>query len=502
MKNGVVAASVSAEPKTDNGKVFLIDASGTLLSAVDVGALPDMLTFTADGKKILIANEGEASGPDLVVNPNGSVSIIDISGGPAVTSVQTATFAAFNGQEDALRAEGIRIMLGNTLAQDAEPEHIAISPDGAKALVTPQEANAIAILDIATATVEDIVPLGTKAWNGLPIDTSGRDGAGNTATVNLQTDQPIFGLYMPDAIASFKAADGNTYYVIANEGDDRDDFLATPETIRVGNAAYDLDDSAFPTEATLKGNPELGRLTVSNAPGLRGDTDGDGDIDQVLTYGARSFTILDQNGNMVFDSGGHLEQVTALQTPALFNADNGDPALIDTRSDNKGPEPEGITVGTINGKTYAFLGLERAGGGVVVYDVTDPSNVSFTQYARNDGDVSPEGLTIGEELLAVTNEVSNTMTLYAVTSDVDYTLQLLHLSDGEAGLLAPETAPKLAALVDAFDDDFANTLILSGGDNFIPGPFLAAGTDLSVIPALNAGQALPSVRHRTSRSGR
>ena len=156
--------------------------------------------------------------------------------------------------------------------------------------------------------------------------------------------------------------------------------------IRVGNAAYDLDDTAFPTEATLKGNAELGRLTVSNAPGLRGDTDGDGDIDQVLTYGARSFTILDQNGNMVFDSGGHLEQVTALQTPALFNADNGDPALIDTRSDNKGPEPEGITVGSINGKTYAFLGLERAGGGVMVYDVTDPSDVSFTQYARNDGE--------------------------------------------------------------------------------------------------------------------
>lgn len=68
-----------------------------------------------------------------------------------------------------------------------------------------------------------------------------------------------------------------------------------------------------------------------------------------------------------------------------------------------------------------------------------------------------------------------------------YTLQLLHFADGEAGLLASNTAPYLAALVDAFDDDYTNTLILAGGDNYIPGPFLAAGTDPSVIAVVGKG---------------
>jgi len=165
----------------------------------------------------------------------------------------------------------------------------------------------------------------------------------------------------------------------------------------------------------------------------------------------------------------------------------GTPSFDDARSDNKGCEPEGVTIGSINGRTYAFICLERARS-VIAADITNPTQVEIAGFASNSTDRNPESSVFvsaansptGTALLLVTNETSNTFTTYEV-KEADYTLQLLHLADAEAGLLASQTAPNLAALVDAFDDDFPNTLILAGGDNFIPSPFLNAGTD----PALN-----------------
>ncbi len=484
VKNGIVAVALPNADKALPGKVVFLDAAThALLGSVDVGALPDMVTFTPDGTKLLVANEGElnATGTD----GEGSVSIIDISGGVASATVQTATFTAFNGQEETLRAEGVRIFAGRSVSQDVEPEYIAVSADGGRALVTLQEANAVAVLDIATATFTDIVPLGTKDWFGLLLDVSDRDGPGGATLTNLRDDMPIQGLFMPDAVDSY-TVNGQTYYVIANEGDDRDDFLNPDETIRVGSASYDLDNATFPDEAALKGTAVLGRLTVSNAPGLRGDSDGDGDIDQILAYGGRSFSILDSSGAKIFDSGDILERIVATQFPALFD---------DTRSDNKGPEPEGIEIGRVGDKTYAFVGLERSHM-TLAFDITDPNNVSYAGAAQRNGDLNPEGQLFisaedsptGEALLVVSNEVSNNISVFEVEEAPAFTLQLLHLADGEAGLLAADTAPNLAALLDAFDDDYLNTLILAGGDNFLPGPFLNAGTDpsLNSVPSIGA----------------
>jgi 2',3'-cyclic-nucleotide 2'-phosphodiesterase (5'-nucleotidase family) len=480
VRNGVVAVTLIATDKTQPGEVALLSASTlALLGTVAVGANPDQLTFTPDGSKLLVANEGElnASG----VDPVGSVSIIDV----ASSTVQTATFTAFNGQEGALRDQGVRIFAGKTVAEDVEPEYIAVNAAGTKAMVTLQEQNAVALLDIATATITAIVPLGTKDFSALLADFSDRDNATSSGpSTSLKTGQPVSGLFMPDAIASY-TANGQTYYVIANEGDDRDDFLTPDETVRVGASGYDLDNAVFPNEASLKLAGSLGRLNVSNAPGLRGDSDLDNDVDQILTYGGRSFSILDANGQRVFDSADIIERIVATgQSGLVFD---------DTRSDNKGPEPEGITVGTIGGRTYAFVGLERAHG-TLAFDVTDPQRVTYTAAAVKVGDLNPEGITFipavdspnSANLLVVTNEVSNTATVFQVTPAVDYTLQLLHFSDGEAGLLASQTAPYLAALVDAFDQTYANTLILAGGDNWLPGPFLSAGTDPSVRGVLNA----------------
>jgi DNA-binding beta-propeller fold protein YncE len=427
---GKVAVAIPDPVKSAKGRVaFLNAADGVFLGSVEVGALPDMLTFTPDGSKVLVANEGEivSTVPDTA---EGSVSIIDVSAGFTAPPVTTAGFAAFDSQAQALRDAGVRIFQNGVPSTDFEPEYIAVAPDGATAMVTLQEANAVAILNIATATFTSVVPLGQKDFRNLYADFSDRDGPGNSAMTNLTTGNPVYGLYMPDSIASF-AANGQTYYVIANEGDDRDDFLT--ETTRVGSGSYVLDPGVFPDAAVLKTNARLGRLTVSNSPGLRGDTDGDGDIDRILAYGARSFSVLNSSGAIVYDSGDLIERATA-----TF----GTPWFDDTRSDNKAAEPEGITVGEVAGRHYVFVGLERSRG-VMAFDVTDPANVSMAGFGTRPEDENPEGITFisagnspsGAPMLAVTNEVSNTLTLYSLAAS-PYAASLSALPVDEAGLLA------------------------------------------------------------------
>ncbi|MEH2205368.1 MAG: choice-of-anchor I family protein [Nostoc sp.] len=428
VKNGIVAVAYAIQNTSTNaqqtGQVsFYNAANGNLLNSVAVGALPDMLTFTPDGTKVLVANEGEPNsyGQPNSVDPEGSVSIIDIAGGVANATVAQASFTSFNSQIATLKAAGVRITgPGSTVAQDLEPEYIAVSPDGQTARITLQENNAIAILDIASATITNILPLGVKNYNlpGNGLDASDRDLTSSSGQINIQ-NWPVFGLYQPDAIASF-TANGQTYYITANEGDSRD-YTGFSEEIRVGAAGYVLDPTVFPNAATLKQNTNLGRLTVTNATG---DTDGDGDFDRIEAFGGRSFSIWNASGNQIFDSGDQFEQITATKVPTLFNSD-GAADTFDTRSDNKGPEPEGVAIGVINNRTYAFIGLERTGD-VIVYEVTNPNKPSFVQYINTPEDTAIEGLTFvsaadsptGKPLLVTTAEVSKTVAVFEVTPSV------------------------------------------------------------------------------------
>ncbi|BAT53969.1 5'-nucleotidase/2',3'-cyclic phosphodiesterase [Nostoc sp. NIES-3756] len=257
--------------------------------------------------------------------------------------------------------------------------------------------------------------LGLISLRDNSIDPSDRDNSINIRPV------PVFGMYQPDAIASY-TVNGQTYYITANEGDARD-YTGFSEEIRVSDASYNLDDATFPTETTLKQNANLGRLNVTKATG---DIDGDGDFDRIEAFGARSFSIWDSNGNQVFDSGDQLERITAAQVPSLFNSDGSFTSPnFDTRSDNKGPEPEGLVVGVINNRTYAFIGLERTGD-VIVYEITDPTKPQFIEYINTPEDFAPEGLTFisaadsptGKPLLVIANEVSRTVAVFEVTPPV------------------------------------------------------------------------------------
>ena len=403
-----------------------------------------MLTFTPNGKYLLVANEGEPSSycsPSLTTDPEGSVSIIDIPNKISKLTQADVTnvgFTQYNGQEAALRAQGIRIYgPGATTAQDFEPEYIAVSDDSKTAWIALQENNAMAVIDIKSATVTNLFPLGYKDHSilGNALDPSDRDGPSGTPNIKI-ANWPVKGMYEPDGIAFYKK-NGNQYIVTANEGDTRD-WPYYNEEIRVGSSSYVLDTTVFPNAAALKTNAQLGRLTVTSA---NGDIDGDSNYEEVYVPGGRSFSIWSGTGTLVFDSGDDFEQITASLLPAYFNSNHDSNNSFDTRSDNKGPEPEGIALGKIRGHTFAFIGFERIGG-VIVYDITNPQNPEFKNYVNNRdftfpvttspgitnplaGDLGPEGVLFipksdspnGKPLLVTASEVSGTTTIFEISVD-------------------------------------------------------------------------------------
>ncbi|MCB2102343.1 MAG: choice-of-anchor I family protein [Rhodobacterales bacterium] len=415
-KNGMIAIAAPAKVKQDPGTVFIYDVTDltTPVHAATVGANPDMVTFTADGGRVLVANEGEPNDA-YTVDPVGSISIVQTATG----TVQTAGFDAYNASQAALTASGVRIFgPGATVAQDLEPEYIAISPDGTQAFVTLQENNAIAVVDLgATPSVTEIIPLGYKDHSlpGNGLDASDKDGG-----VNITTHDNLYGMYQPDGIASVEIA-GTTYYVTANEGDARD-YDGFSEEKRV--KSLDLDPAIFP--AGTGDDDQLGRLNVTNT---LGNTDADSDFEELYVYGGRSFSILDEDGNQVFDSGDMIEQILAASFPDL---------LDDGRSDNKGPEPENVTIGELDGYIFAFIGLERSNA-VMAFDITDPTDALFAALISLDTDVSPEGLafanTTDGAFLVVANEVSGTTTLYRVGIPAPAGLPLLGLGLVAVGAL-------------------------------------------------------------------
>ena len=511
VSDGRVAVAVQNSTQTSAGRVQIYGSDDLrFLGQVAVGSLPDMLTFTPDGRHILVANEGEPN-PDYSQDPEGSVTIIDARN-PAKAQALTVDFKDFNrnGPRAAELPAQVRIfgnygrtelqvtgfensepatlmvkdasavdvgmwmtvassegdplpyrvasIAGNTItlttefdgdteagdedtilraylhdgqssvAQDLEPEYIAVSPDGTEAWVALQENNAIAVIDIQQAKVTRIIALGTKnhAIPGNELDVSDKDDAINIA------NWPVHGMYMPDTIKSVEI-NGKVYYLTANEGDARE-YDGFVEEIRFADAPL-ADKNVF-RQADFTNAAGIGRLLTT----LTADTDGDGELDQSLAYGARSFSIWSRSGELIADSGNEFEVITASLLGPNFNNDN-DENSGDSRSDAKGPEPEAIETAQINGHTYAFIGLERTGG-LMVYDISNPASPEYIQYLNNRnfdypiedriddgsapvwaaGDLGPESILFvsaeeapeGRPLLIVGNEVSGTATIYEI----------------------------------------------------------------------------------------
>ena len=436
VSDGLVALAIEATKKTDAGTVAFYNAVDLrLLQSVTVGAQPDMVAFSPDGRYLVVANEGEPNSYGLAdsVDPEGSVSIITLnrSGSAIAATAATADFRAFNGQEDALRAQGIRIFgPGANAAMDFEPEYVAVSADSRTAFVTLQENNAIAIVDIASARVTSVKPLGFKDHSlaSMGLDASDEDGGVNTnsGTPAIKIGpQPVKGMFLPDGIATFFI--GNTTYLItANEGDARADWPGFNEETRVrAHCTAGLDPSVFPDAANLILDSNLGRLRITSTPnGGKSGKNAAGQCNELYSFGARSFSIWNTDMQRVFDSGDDIEQRTKALPQAAFNTSHDSDAL-DARSASKGPEPEGVVTAKFGNKTFAFIGLERVGG-VMVYDISVPTAPIFAAYLNTrtgvTGDRGPEGLAFiaadkspnGKPLLVVGNEISGTTAIYQI----------------------------------------------------------------------------------------
>jgi len=390
----VEAASQSiACPSCDRrnaGKVLFFDtdtrAPSSGINEVEVGSLPDMLTFTHDGRILLVANEGTpnvaADVPYQSVDPPGSVSVIDVAT-RAVIATPVLTDSP---------TSGTNLRMPISTGMDFEPEYIAVNDTDTLAFVTVQEANGLAVLDLRTYEFTNLIGLGAKDFNlpGNEIDPK------NNNSVVFQR-VAAKGFYMPDGIATYEHG-GNTYLVMANEGDFREDNADRSAASSFGAVA------------------PLDALRVSNRDSSAGN---------LFAAGARSFSIRTTSGELVYDSGSILDR----EAHARGVYDDG-------RSRDKGVEPEGVALLKIEGRTFAFIGLERTTqASVAIFDITDPADSSFVDMIVTNGDLSPEGLAAykyrGNYYLAIANEVPATAAGATTTHTTLYLLEAVRERDDE-----------------------------------------------------------------------
>ncbi|RZS52363.1 choice-of-anchor I family protein [Sphaerotilus mobilis] len=383
--DGLAALAIeNTSDRAEPGVVLFVDTRSRTISGapVPVGSLPDMLTFTPDGRRVLVANEATPNAR-AATDPAGSVSIVDVRQRSVVTLPISASIPGYA----ALRqfpALGNGTTRPNFTPQDPEPEYIAVDREGHKAYVVLQEANGIAVLDLRKQAFERIFSLGLKDFSlpGNEIDPGDRDGVIALRSV------PVFGLYQPDSLATYRHED-RTYLVMANEGDAREDEADERRGgAGSGAAEYESDSS------------ELARLTLSNVDSAKGGP--------LVKFGAHSMTIRDTDGTVVYDSGRTLDEAAIAR--GIYD---------DGRSDNKGVEPEGLALLKIEDRTLAFVGLERATTSAIgVFDITDPRKVRFLDLIVSADDLSPEGLSVfkvkGRHYLAIANEVSDSTSLFRV----------------------------------------------------------------------------------------
>lgn len=454
---------------------------------VDLRGATDTLPITSAADQA--ANGWQAAlgvaSPELLDNRR---TLVDQDSNPATPPIFSTSSA------DALAAAGIRLAhkielfnlpsIGGTIAYD-KPEGLTIRDDGALVVNYDNDFGT----EGASGNTFTVV-----SFDGAGFDSSDRDVNGSSGGGNVYrpiSGLPVWGLTMPDGIASYTDGQGRQFLLAVGEGDSRE---YEPDQ---GNVFFDLtraDASTAVNGTAFRDHPGVAALNAAfnAATGISrtrlnllndtGDIDGDGLIDKPFSIGSRSLRIFDDKGNVVFDSSSALEDLA-----------NSLGLIASNRDDDKGTEPEMVEIATVAGRTYAFVALERTTTSVAaVFDVSDPYNVVAVDPVVFPGANRIEGITFlrspaGEPtgLIASSegNDKVSVTTATPLAAGSAFKLQLFHLTDQEGNLSALDDAPRLSGVLNALraqDIDldgipgFAGTLTLSSGDAWIPGLFYGA----------------------------
>ena len=425
----------------------------------------------------MIQGNGSDKIGDAVASPDGSIYVLERDSAIGTGSqkfvfrIDLATATNIHGMEEPtpfesldetqLLEQGITPVIKELVIDLAaagydfadKPEGLARLNDGTFAVLNDNDFGLLGSFDPATGLLDDNPNPQTPVLGIISLYPNGLDPSDRDDAINI-ANWPVSGIYQPDAIAAFQAS-GETFIITTNEGDARD-YDCFSEEVRVDDLT--LDPTVFDDPEFLQQSENLGRLKTTTATG---DADGDGQHETIVNYGARSFSIWSADGQLVFDSGSDFEQYTAELIPDDFNSTNDENDSFDNRSDDKGPEPEGVAIGRVGDRVYTFIGFERVGG-IIVYDVTDPYQPMFIQYVNNRDfagnaetgtarDLGPEGMLFisaensptGTPLLVTGNEVSGTTTIFSVTEPVAKNAFTIDLAEGLNMISVPlkPTAP-------------------------------------------------------------
>ena len=493
------------------GRIVFFDVTdGSIEGLTSTGYHPDMVAISSTGI-VAVANEGEYSwngngdSPAAVsANQNGSVSLYNLSAVTAGDFTAAASVSEVNVDFTATTLTGVRY----GTAGEIEPEYVAFDASGDAIFVGAQENNTIFHLDGLAAF---IASPGTPAWEVHPLgsvqytaDVTNNDNAANIDTL-------IKGLHMPDAIAVFDQG-GKTYVVTADEGDARpddsditrastyDDVLSEIATTPI----YD-DGGGAVTQQELfdlvKSKNELGRLNILVDQSTEG---GAGTVlTDIVAMGSRGITVWEYNSSqssLTRVSHLPLESFLLAQDPTRHNSnDGGDPAALDARSDDKGPEPEAVAIANIGGTNYAVVGCERQNG-VVLVDLSNPAAPVAVSYINNRDNalISPEtaqfvpaaasptgaGLAIfGYEGIS-DDGIKGGIGIYSLETADSFKLTILHNNDGESDLFSYRDSAnhggvaRFKTAMDAHRDFFTNlghgVVAVYAGDSFLAGAEFSA----------------------------
>jgi len=455
--------------------------------------------YVGNGRFMVLERDSSVPGEDegkkfvFEINLTGATNVLgtDLSTGNGGTFLEelTADELATAGVQAVQKRKVVNLPSIGYLPSD-KPEGLAMLPTGALAVLNDND------FGLAGAGVTDNSILGIIEF----CDDNGIDASNRSDEIDIR-NWPVLGMYQPDAIAS-ATINGKTYVVTANEGDARD-YDGFSEEERVGDLT--LDPTAYPNAAEIQVDELLGRLQSTTA---NGDYDGDGDVDQIFNYGARSFSIWDEFGNLVYDSGNEFARLIAEIDPDNFNSNNDDNDSRKSRSDDKGVEPEAVEIIQQGDTTLALIGLERQGG-IMIYNISDPRAPYFVNYYNNRnfdvdatspeaGDLGVEDIVYisaadsptGEPLIVTPNEVSGTVTIWGAEFDEDgFMLRIIHNNDGESKLTPDEVGGRLIGgaapfktVVDSLKATDLSHITLSSGDNFLAG--VAFDASLNRAPGL------------------